>query len=87
MLCLSRSAMGVAVALACAVAVPAGAATIVVQPSNQDAFIRKNAPNRIAGANPTNQRIRVQASQSHVDAWPMSRSRRRNAKYVRSTTS
>jgi hypothetical protein len=61
--------MGVAVALACAVAVPAGAATVVVQPSNQDAFIRKNAPNRIAGANPTNQRIRVQASPPNTQVW------------------
>lgn len=49
--------------------VPARAATIVVQPSNQDAFIRKNFPNRIAGANPTNQRIRVQASPPNTQVW------------------
>ena len=29
----------------------------------------------------------MHALQSQVDAWPMSRSRRRNAKYVRSTVS
>ncbi len=51
------------------VAAPALAATITVQPSSQDAFIRKNAPNRIAGANPTNQRIRVQASPPNTQVW------------------
>ncbi len=55
--------------LAMAVSAPAAATTIVVQPSNQDAFIRKNAPNRIAGANPTNQRIRVQASPPNTQVW------------------
>jgi hypothetical protein len=40
-----------------------------VQPSSQDAFIRENAPNRIAGANPTNQRIRVQASPPDTQVW------------------
>jgi hypothetical protein len=48
---------------------PALAAVVVVQPSNQDAFIRKNAPNRIAGANPTNQRIRVRASPPNTQVW------------------
>jgi len=55
--------------LAFVLASPAGAAVIVVQPSNQDAFIRKNFPNRIAGANPTNQRIRVQASPPNTQVW------------------
>src|SRR5690242_6248893 len=55
------------VALACAGT--AAANSIVIQPSNQDAFIRKNAPNRIAGANPTNQRIRVQASPPNTQVW------------------
>src|SRR5262245_38903249 len=50
-------------------AAPAAATTIVVQPSNQDAFIRKNAPNRVAGSNPTNQRIRVQASPPNTQVW------------------
>ncbi|MCC6767029.1 MAG: DNRLRE domain-containing protein, partial [Deltaproteobacteria bacterium] len=50
-------------------AAPAFATTITVQPSNQDAFIRKNFPNRIAGANPTNQRIRVQASPPNTQVW------------------
>jgi hypothetical protein len=51
------------------VAAPATATTVVIQPSNQDAFIRKNAPNRIAGASPTNQRIRVQASPPNTQVW------------------
>ncbi len=59
-------ALGVASAL---VAAPAFATVIMVQPSNQDAFIRKNFPNRIAGANPTNQRIRVQASPPNTQVW------------------
>jgi hypothetical protein len=50
-------------------ATAASADVVVVQPSNQDAFIRKNAPNRIAGANPTNQRIRVQASPPNTQVW------------------
>ncbi len=50
-------------------AAPAVANVTVVQPSSQDAFIRKNAPNRIAGANPTNQRIRVQASPPNTQVW------------------
>jgi hypothetical protein len=52
-----------------ALAAPVAATTIVVQPSNQDAFIRKNFPNRIAGASPTNQRIRVQASPPGTQIW------------------
>jgi hypothetical protein len=31
--------------------------------------------------------MRMQALQSHAEAWAMSRSRRRNAKYVASTVS
>jgi hypothetical protein len=38
----------------------ASAATIVIQPSNQDAFIRKNFPNRVTGTK--NARLRVEAS-------------------------
>jgi hypothetical protein len=56
-------------AIACALATSAAATTVVIQPSDQDAFIRKNAPNRIAGANPTNQRIRVQASPPNTQVW------------------
>jgi hypothetical protein len=64
-----RSTLWFALAFACAIATPAAANILVVQPSNQDAFIRKNAPNRIAGANPTNQRIRVQASPPNTQVW------------------
>jgi len=41
---------------------PTEATTVVIQPSSQDAFVTKDRPNRIAGANPTNTRIRVLAS-------------------------
>ncbi len=64
-----RSTIWSSVLLATALATSAAANTIVEQPSNQDAFIRKNAPNRIAGANPTNQRIRVQASPPNTQVW------------------
>ena len=61
--------VGLAVVVVFACAATAAANSIVIQPSNQDAFIRKNAPNRIAGANPTNQRIRVQASPPNTQVW------------------
>ena len=65
----SQSGSFFALALILAAVVPAAANVTVVQPSTQDAFIRKNAPNRIAGANPTNQRIRVQASPPNTQVW------------------
>ncbi|MEB2284500.1 MAG: hypothetical protein B6D46_03135 [Polyangiaceae bacterium UTPRO1] len=65
----ARSTSIAAAVAAMLVATPLFAATITVQPSNQDAFIRKNFPNRIAGASPTNQRIRVQASPPNTQVW------------------
>ena len=47
----------------------AAATTLVVQPSSQDAFIRKNVPNHITGADPTAQRIRVRASPPNTQVW------------------
>ena len=46
--------------LAAAGVAPARAATLVIQPSNQDAFILKDQPNRVTGAR--NTRLRVEAS-------------------------
>ena len=65
----SLPTLGLAVVLALLGARSAAATTLVVPSSSQDAFIRKNAPNRIAGANPTNQRIRVQASPPNTQVW------------------
>ena len=45
-----------------ALSTAAHATTVVIQPSNQDAFVTQDKPNRIAGAGPNNTRIRVQAS-------------------------
>ena len=43
-------------------AAPASAATIVLQPSNQDAFVQQDKPNRISSGKAQNQRLRVQSS-------------------------
>ncbi|MCC6847906.1 MAG: DNRLRE domain-containing protein [Deltaproteobacteria bacterium] len=69
MSCSVRSRSSLLALAAVLATAPAFADVIQVQPSNQDAFIRKNFPNRIAGANPTNQRIRVQASPPNTQVW------------------
>ncbi|MCC6765739.1 MAG: DNRLRE domain-containing protein, partial [Deltaproteobacteria bacterium] len=56
---LGRAALP-ALALLAASIVPAGADTLVIQPSNQDAFVMKNFPNRVTGTR--NTRLRVEAS-------------------------
>jgi len=58
----ARNGRRAAAVLATVLALPAlaSAATIVIQPSNQDAFIRKNFPNRVTGTK--NARLRVEAS-------------------------
>lgn len=59
--CTPRFRRAALIGLALLTAAPAaGATTIVIQPSNQDAFILKNFPNRITGAR--NTRLRVEAS-------------------------
>jgi hypothetical protein len=50
----------VALALLLFAAGPAVAGTVVIQPSKDDAFVMKNAPNRISGTK--NSRLRVEAS-------------------------
>jgi hypothetical protein len=49
-----------ALTVALALPAPAFAESLVIQPSNQDAFIMKNQPNRVTGAH--NTRLRVAAS-------------------------
>ncbi len=65
----SLPTLGLAVVLALLGARSATATTLVVPSSSQDAFIKKNAPNRVLGANPTNQRMRVQASPPNTQVW------------------
>ncbi len=40
----------------------ARATVVVIQPSNQDAFVQQDKPNRIAGAGPSHTRIRIKGS-------------------------
>ncbi len=57
-----RHQLGLALAMLLATFVDARAATVVLQPSNQDAFVQQDKPNRIASGKLQNQRIRVQSS-------------------------
>lgn len=56
----ARTASAFAVVLLLAAAIPASADTIVIQPSDRDAFVIKNFPNRVTGKD--NYRLRVEAS-------------------------
>ena len=65
----SVSSWALAVVLVLTLVAPTAATTVVVQPSSQDAFIKKNFPNRISGANRSNTRMRVQASPPNTQVW------------------
>ena len=55
--------------LLAASAAPAPAATVVIQPSSQDAYIQQDRPNRIAGAGRFNTRVRVRGATTLPRVW------------------